>query len=161
MADAGTPGIYGITSRGTNIDVVGCHVSGVGTYGIRCYQVGGRVSGNYTNAAIRLEVGCTGVEIFDNDITAGGISDAGATTPRIWNNDGWVTENQGAAAGVADGGTIAHGCAATPTVVTVAGSVAAEMVTVTGIGAANITVAIKDDAGNAGTSQTVYWRASL
>ena len=60
---------------------------------------------------------------------------------------------------VADGGTIAHGCTATPTVAVVSGSVAGEIVTVTSIGATNITVAIKDNDGSGGTTQTIYWRA--
>jgi len=72
---------------------------------------------------------------------------------------GNILENAGAAAAVADGGTIAHGLATTPTWATATGSVASEIITVTAIGAANITVAIKTDAGAAGTSQTIYWRA--
>jgi len=68
-------------------------------------------------------------------------------------------ENAGAAAGVADGGTIAHGLGTTPTWATATGSVASEIITVTAVGAANLTVAIKTDAGAAGTNQTIYWRA--
>jgi len=70
-------------------------------------------------------------------------------------------ENAGAAAGVADGGTIAHGLHTTPTWVQVTGTVASEIITATAIGAANITVAIKTDAGAAGTNQTIYWRAKI
>lgn len=77
----------------------------------------------------------------------------------IKDNIGWINENGGAAANIADGGTIAHGLVATPTYVSVVGSVAGEMVQVTGLGAANITVAIKTHAGAAGTQQTIYWRA--
>lgn len=68
-------------------------------------------------------------------------------------------ENRGAAAGVADGGTIAHGLTTTPTVVLVTPTVAGEMASVTAVGAANFTVAIKTHAGAAGTNQTIYWRA--
>jgi hypothetical protein len=91
----------------------------------------------------------------------------GATTPIdasgpgvvVRGNHGHVTESHGAAAAVADGGTIAHGCAATPASVQVSGSVAGEIVTVTSVDATNITVAVKTAAGEAGTAQTVYWRA--
>jgi len=76
-------------------------------------------------------------------------------------NIGWVTENQGAAASIADGGTIDHGCAAAPTVATVSGSVAGDIVTVTSLDATHITVAIKKHDGTAGTTQTVYWRAQV
>lgn len=68
-------------------------------------------------------------------------------------------ENEGAAANVNDGGTIAHGLATTPTWSQVTGTVAGEMVDVTGMDAANLTVAIKTHAGAAGTQQTIYWKA--
>ena len=102
----------------------------------------------------------------DNDMTAVSTlitKDAGFdhTFERVSRNLGYVTENKGAAASIADGGTIAHGCAAAPTTVTVSGSVAGEIVTVTSIDATNITVAIKKSDGSAGTAQTVYWRAEV
>jgi len=75
--------------------------------------------------------------------------------------NGTVYENKGATASVTDGGTIAHGLAGTPTVAVVSPSVASEMVSVTGLDGTNITVAIKQDDGTAGTSQTIYWRAWL
>lgn len=81
------------------------------------------------------------------------------TDCEVRGNAGWKTENGGAAAGVADGGTIAHGLIATPTYVQAVGSVAGEFVQVTAIGAANFTVAIKKHDGTAGTAQTIYWRA--
>ncbi|WP_461369171.1 glycoside hydrolase family protein [Candidatus Darwinibacter acetoxidans] len=83
------------------------------------------------------------------------------TFERFSRNLGYVTENKGATTLPAGGGTIAHGCAATPTVATVSGSVAGEIVTVTSIDATNITVAIKKPDGGAGTAQTVYWRAEV
>lgn len=86
---------------------------------------------------------------------------AGVPTGTRIGNVGYVTENRGAAASTADGGTIAHGCAAAPTTATVSGSVAGEIVTVTSIDATNITVAIKKPDGSAGTAQTVYWRAEV
>ena len=76
-------------------------------------------------------------------------------------NTGYVTENSGSAPTVADGGTIAHGCAVAPTKVTLTGSVAGEMVTITSIDDTNITVAIKKPDGSAGTTQTIYWRAEV
>jgi hypothetical protein len=76
-------------------------------------------------------------------------------------NIGYVTENKGAAATVADGGTIAHGCDATPTIAHVQASVAGDIATVTSIDATNITVAIKDGAGDPGTTQTIYWSAEV
>lgn len=66
----------------------------------------------------------------------------------------------GATASVADGGTVTHGLGATPTVVTVTPSVSGEFVSVTAIGATTFTVAIKKHDGTAGTTQTLYWRAS-
>ena len=85
----------------------------------------------------------------------------GGTGNIIRDNYGYVTETSGAAASTADGGTIAHGCAAAPTKVTLTGSVAGEIVTVTSIDATNITVAIKKPDNSAGTTQTVYWRAEV
>jgi nitrous oxidase accessory protein NosD len=85
------------------------------------------------------------------------------STPRR-NGNIWGTkydENYGAASSTADGGTITHNCVGTPTLVTVSGSVASEMVSVTAIGATTFTVAIKKDDGTAGTSQTVYWRCHV
>lgn len=76
-------------------------------------------------------------------------------------NIGFVSENEGAAANINDGGTIAHGLAGTPSVAVASPSVASEIVSVTGLGAANITVAIKEDDGTPGTQQTIYWRAWL
>jgi hypothetical protein len=70
-------------------------------------------------------------------------------------------ENRGYATSIGDGGIIAHGLVATPTQVIITGSVAGEMLTVTGLNATNITVAIKQDDGSAGTSQTVYWWAKI
>lgn len=64
----------------------------------------------------------------------------------------------GAAAALADGGTITHGYGSAPTTAIVIGSVANEIVAVTGLNATTITVAIKKRAdGSAGTAQTVYW----
>ena len=96
---------------------------------------------------------------FSGHRVANTVQQNAPTTPMIHYNVGYITENDGAAAAVADGGTIAHGCAATPTSAQVTGSVANEFVSVTAIGAANLTVAIKKHDGTPGTNQTIYWRA--
>lgn len=99
--------------------------------------------------------------IISNNVVntlTGSLSDI-ATNVKAWNNIGWVTENGGAAAAVADGGTIAHGLTGTPTYAVATASVSGEFVSITGIGAANLTVAIKKHDNSAGTAQTIYWRA--
>lgn len=79
----------------------------------------------------------------------------------IKNNDGYVDENGGVTGNVADGGTFAHGLSGTPTYCVATGSVAGDLISVSGLGAANVTVAIKDEGGGAGTAQPLYWRAWL
>jgi hypothetical protein len=71
------------------------------------------------------------------------------------------TYNRGAAATVADGGTIAHGLWTTPTYVLVTPSVADEYAAVTALGATTFTVALTKHDGSAGTTQTIYWRAEV
>ena len=73
---------------------------------------------------------------------------------------GYVSENEGATS-VADGGTISHGLATTPTVVTVSPRTAGELASVTARGTTTFTVAIKTHGGGAGTTQIVDWRASI
>ena len=77
----------------------------------------------------------------------------------VRDNMGYITEKSGASGVIADGGTIAHGLATTPTHATITGTVAGEIVNVTALGAANLTIAIKTNAGAAGTNQVIYWRA--
>jgi hypothetical protein len=70
--------------------------------------------------------------------------------------------NHGATASVADGGTITHGFASAPVSVLITGTVALNTVNVTAIGATTFTVSIKvSTSGAAGTTQTIYWQASL
>ncbi len=106
-------------------------------------------------------------QIFDNtcynyDGMAGVVISPGW---KAWNNVGSgtfdITENSGAAANVTDGGTIAHGLVTTPTKVICTPSVAGEMVSVTGLNATNITIAIKKLNGTSGTPQTIYWNANV
>lgn len=98
-------------------------------------------------------------KITDNILTDSITISGGSSGNDIRGNDGYVTENEGAAPNIADGGTIAHGLVTTPIVAVCTPSVAGEMVSVTGLDGTNITVAIKQDDGSAGTSQTIYWRA--
>ena len=67
-----------------------------------------------------------------------------------------ITHGKGATS-VSDGGTIAHGFGSTPGCAVVQATVAKEFVSVTALDDTNITVAIKNDRGQAGTTQTVYW----
>lgn len=92
-----------------------------------------------------------GQNVFENCTT--GIADTGTTT---------VIEQQtsGATASVTDGATITHGHGKTPASVVATGSVGSQMVSVTARGATTFTVAIKTDAGAAGSSQTIYWRCA-
>lgn len=71
-----------------------------------------------------------------------------------------VFAGRGGAAAVADGGTIAHGLGVTPSSVQLTGSVASQVVSVAGLDATNITVAIKNSTtGVPGTTETIYWMA--
>ena len=121
--------------------------------------IGMHILNSTSNKAIEITSDASAVSIFGgytDDTTP--ITDAGSSVT-ISNFYPYVGENSGAAASTADGGTIAHGCSATPSVAFVSASVAGEIATVTSIGASNITVAIKDNDDSAGTSQTIYWRA--
>lgn len=103
----------------------------------------------------------TGNRISGNAISGATTAVGGATTGNtIRDNVGYATEASGAAS-VADGGTISHGLAATPTRVTVTASVAGEFASVTAVGASTVTVALRKHDGTAGTTQTVYWRAEV
>jgi len=89
--------------------------------------------------------------------TTGTILDNGTDTV-IRNNIGHITENEGTTGAVADGGTFAHGLVTTPTGCVVTGTVTGDIIKVTGLGAANVTVSIKDEGGGAGTAQVLYFR---
>jgi hypothetical protein len=83
----------------------------------------------------------------------------GAGVKITWVGYGIKNPSSGAAANVADGGTITHNVGLTPTWVMITGSIAAQEYAVTSIGATTFTVAIKTTGGLAGTTQTIYWRA--
>lgn len=72
---------------------------------------------------------------------------------------GVATIRTGAAASVADGGTIAHGLPGTPTVVIATPRTTGEFVSVTARGDLTFTVAIKKHDNTAGTTQTIDWLA--
>lgn len=83
------------------------------------------------------------------------------TTRSNWKidiNDAIKRKSSGANS-VADGGTITHGLSSTPTVVKTTPTIASQMASVTAAGATTFTVAIKTDAGAAGTTQQIYWSA--
>jgi parallel beta-helix repeat protein len=91
--------------------------------------------------------------------TAGMLRTGGASS-KVRYNTGYVTEAEGATS-VADGGTVTHGLATTPTVVTLTPSLANTIPGVTAKSTTTFTVSLKTDAGAAGTTQTVYWRATI
>jgi parallel beta-helix repeat protein len=146
----------------TGNDVDDNDVEATGTqYGIALSGGAGNVGvivkdNRISNEVVGLNVaaGVVSARIGQNIYTGctADLSDAGTTT--IIEH-----ETRGATAAVADGDTITHGHVKTPTRVVATGSVASEIVTVTAIGATTFTVAVKTDAGAAGTAQTIYWSA--
>jgi hypothetical protein len=92
--------------------------------------------------------------------TTGNITAVHATTATVGVAGSTISNaNFNATASVADGDTITHGMGATPTTVLCTPSIAAEMCSVTTIGAVTFTVALKKHDGTGGTAQTVYWLA--
>lgn len=74
--------------------------------------------------------------------------------------DSNVTENGGSSL-VANGDTIAHGLVSTPIMVNLTNSDANHLVAVTATDDTNITVGLKDNAGNnVNTPELVYWYAA-
>jgi len=138
-----------ITGSSNNNTVIGCvstdnQPSKTQRYGIYLagdgnIVIGNQLGGNKTDAIFRSE----------------------DTNTILRNNVGYVAEKEGHDNSVSDGGTIMHGLATTPSYVSVTGSVAGEIVSVTDIDATNITVAIKKHDGSVGTLQKVYWKASI
>lgn len=121
-------------------------------------------TGAGTLTAIKEETGANRNEIEGNHLDDGSggnlsITIVGAASV-VRNNRGYKTEAEGATS-VANGGTITHGLAATPTRVRCTPSVSGEMVSVTARGSTTFTVAIIKNDGTAGTTQTVYWEATV
>lgn len=115
---------------------------------------------------IAVDNACTNIR-FD-----GGALASNATGPvslgssgTIINNApvGYINENGGVAATVADGGTISHGLAAQPTRISLTGTNAAanNIITASNQSSTTITVAIKTTAGASGTAQNIYWTAKI
>ncbi len=112
--------------------------------------------------------GTTNLHIIDNrlHITNGkpAWADWGTNTNLRFKRNygaGIVSENEGATS-VADGGTISHGLYTTPTVVTVNPSLADHTAAITAKNASTFTVGLRiGNTGGPGTTQTVYWRASV
>ena len=151
-------------------------------------RVGANVVSNMTQYCYRFENSCDDLVWEENETldspSAWSIYHVYASTPstNVWikgnkfdtgithanlqgterrDNNKWATtwdRNRGATS-VADGGTITHGCAGTPSVVRVTPSIGSQMASVTAVGSTTFTVALKTDAGAAGTTQTVYWEA--
>lgn len=109
-------------------------------------------------AALRITAGSTGCRFSNGAVAGGTISDSGTNT--VFENVKGATA-KGMATSVADGGTIAHGLGVAPKFINLSGTVASNTVVPTSVDATNITVAIKDDTGAAGTTQDIYWEASL
>jgi hypothetical protein len=167
----------GIRTVGSSRDIISSNISiangtsATDPYGIRLYNstdvivednictdtqgVKTQTHGVYEDGTSDYNIICHN-NLRGNDTA--GLSSVGANT-KVESNLGYVTENSGASGVIADGGTIAHGLATTPTHAIITGSVAGEIVNVTGLGAANLTIAIKSNAGAAGTNQVIYWRA--
>ena len=128
-------------------------------------SVAGIPSYSTTHGIYMVASGIANSIVNNNDFT--GIP-AGQAFGGVWgtgmivhNNTGYVTRNYNAAPTINDGGTIAHGLAATPLRANVTASVAGEMASVTLLDATNITVAIKKHDGTGGTQQTIYWEAEV
>jgi len=93
--------------------------------------------------------------------TTGQLNPGGASNATIADNTGYRTRNGGTAS-VADGGTIGHGLSAAPTRVVVSSRQANRIVSVTGVSATEITVAVKNHDGTAvEVAEGLYWEASL
>ena len=129
-----------------------------------CMIVGNIITdsdGSHTVTGIEIAGGSTDNVIeanLINNMVTNVITDAGTTT-RFRNNIGWESHREGVTGAVADGGTFAHGLHTTPTGCVVTGTVTGDLITVSALGAANVTVAIKDEGGGAGSAQALYWYA--
>jgi hypothetical protein len=105
---------------------------------------------------------CDEVAVHDNDFRGNATDGYGQSTPtntRVERNKGYVTENDGVASSVADGGSITHGLTTTPTFVLVSPVTSGEFVSVTSKGSTTFIVAIKKHDNTAGTTQNIYWKA--
>lgn len=139
--------------------------AGVRVAADECAVVGNTILNDTSSAghAVRLEGAGNVVQanvLRGTGWNSGGPKVLRGTGNTIKDNPGYVSELSGAAT-VSDGGTVTHGLAEVPASVRVTGSVAGETVAVTAVGSTTFTVAITDDTGAAGSTQTVYWQAEL
>lgn len=157
-----------VTITGNEIYIAGTSATNYGIYDAGTSQevlivnniITSENSYNYTG--IYIATSLTDSHIAFNEIrncTGTPISVGGTSNGFIFRNTGYKTHNEGAAAAVADGGTISHGLVGTPTGVVAQTSVSNEFVSVTAKAAGTFTVAIKKHDGTAGTAQTIYWHA--
>lgn len=140
------PSIYN-AARATNTDFIDAGLSKTGFTG------GIGIQNGYSNNVMDNNM-------FVNIESTNRINNSG-TVSVIHNNPGYRTENEGAAASVADGGTIAHNLVTTPSVVTANPSVAGQFVSITAKNSTTFTVAIKKHDNTVGTTQLIYWRATV
>lgn len=148
-----------------NTNSKGVHIEGPTRNCVSHKFFGTRFEGNYDDIVIDAGAGAvsTGGNQFIGCSTSSNanavVTDAGEYDSYYHFSSGYVTEKGGAEANVADGGTIAHGLASTPTYAIPVASVAGETASLTGKDATNLTIAIKKHDGTAGTNQTIYWKA--
>jgi len=145
--------------------VVDCNANGIYLTGasgsiVKDNWVYEEINAGTMTRCILCDGGANNNFITDNTLqdSATIMSGMGAATV-VKNNIGYVTENEGVTGAVADAGTFAHGLSNTPTGCVVTGTVTGDIIKVTGLGAANVTVSIKDEGGGAGTAQVLYFRA--
>jgi hypothetical protein len=117
--------------------------------------------GSETNRyTLRTGADITSIKIMDNRLVPGTTATVllqGTASERLFrDNVGYVTRNAGVTS-VADGGTIAHGLAATPTKYGATTTTADEYVAITAVSSTTLTVALTKHDGTAGTTANVAW----
>jgi hypothetical protein len=159
---------FGAPGCSINISIIGNNIAHAHLYNI--YNAG--YDGTDRNQAINITGNSTYTDPvypstgelyadYTNNLLIAGNLFYGATPKTIGASITYRDKNSGAAATVADGGTIDHNLAAAPTRANVTPSIAGEMATVTTLDATHITVAIKKNDGSTGTTQTIYWEAEI
>lgn len=153
-------GSQGITLRGDSLSIENNKILHTGDHGIWVYEDNNSIKNNFISGAgndgIRLSAGSNSF-VLDN-IIQGSTNEAiddDSTGTTIKRNIGYVTENSGWA-NIANGGTIAHGCASKPTNISVIPSGANPIMHSFTVDSTNITV-YHSDAGNYDFS----WRAEV
>ena len=148
--------------HGIGIDAgAGSTTSNITVMGNRCYD---SQSSGTQKQGIRVVNGVD-VVVKDNDVRgnalASGIANVTSTNTTIFGNEGYTTEIEGSNV-VADGGTVSHGLVTTPAKVLLTGTTTRpELMSCSARNTSTFTVNIKTLSGTAGTTQTVFWRASV